>query len=90
MIAPYWADSDIGLSGNVSYRILNASDPTSNLQQIILSKFAIPDFECRQVFVATYHQVPPFISQVPTNLTNAVSVYIFLEKKLSVLQALID
>ena len=60
MIAPYWADADIRDFGNISYRILNESEPISNLQQIISSTFAISNFQPKEVFVATYYQVPAY------------------------------
>ena len=60
MISPLFDDVNIANSGRIYYRVLNTSEETSNLKQIISSTFSTPSFQLTQVFVATYEEVPEF------------------------------
>ena len=60
MISPIFADVDTSDSGAIYYRVLNISEETSDLNQIISSTFSTSNFQLTQVFVATFEEVPEF------------------------------
>ena len=59
VVAPYWADTDISTGGSTSFRLTTVVEDYLNLQEIIRVAFTdSSNFEMRQLFVATYDQVP--------------------------------
>ncbi len=58
VIAVYWADGDIRISGNISFRITQHVDDISQVQSLLSTSFQLTSFDPILIFVATYSNIP--------------------------------
>ncbi len=58
VIAVYWADGDIRLSGNIYFRITQHVDDISQVQSLLSTSFQLTSFDPILIFVATYSNIP--------------------------------
>ena len=76
VIAPFWVDIDIRRGGSISYRLTTVVEDYLNLQEIIRAAFTnASNFEMRQLFVATYDQVPAFLGLSEVVRTTHVCIH---------------
>ena len=74
IIAPYWADSNIRLGGDVWYRETRESDLLARARREVRAAFVTHmDFEPTWLFIATWDHVPYFGADLESDL-NTVTV----------------